>query len=482
MRRMLSKILSILILTSLLMSIFTSYAFASSADSVTVADNVPSISSIKSKDVIWPSFSGDLHSQNAILIDANSHCLLYDKGADQKIYPASITKILTALVVMEYVSSLDDIFVFSASSITQDIDRDSTTIGAIYGDRLTIKEGLYCLLLASANDVANALAEHIAGNNKDFALLMNNLAKKIGCTNSNFTNPTGMHDENHYTTCSDLAKIVSYALQYELFTQITSAISYRHAPIRKYKDPENSNNVVYNSDKMLATTNPYYIKGIISGKTGHTSVAGYNLSTVVRQNNTTLIAITCGAAKINQRYADTKQMLTWAFRNFKSLQINTADPRFAKNVGNLSIDGIDVVTPQIINVDSNKYITLPRDVYFEDLTSTLTFSEIDENDPYSVGMVKYYYKDILVGSASIRGTKTLDINSIDISNIPTRQKDTDEIGRKLAVVPRDYLIKYEGGQFIVNPQFIKYLIAFGITLIVLFIILFNLGNRNKRYR
>ncbi len=473
-KTLLLKILSVLILSSMMISCFSTIAVASSQDVATFRRN---------KDVVWPTFSGDLYSKNAILLDANSGCLLYDKGSDEKIYPASLTKILTALVVIEYVSSLDDVFVFSASAITEDIDRDSTTIGAVYGDRLTIKEGLYCLLLASANDVANALAEHIAGNNRDFALLMNDLAKRIGCTNSNFVNPSGIHNENHYSTCSDLAKIVSYALKYELFTQITSAISYRHAPIRKYKDPKNSNNVVYNTDRMLATTNPYYVKGIISGKTGHTELAGYNLSTVVKQNNTTLIAITCNSQKINQRYADTKQIVNWAFNNFKSLQINMTDPRFSKNIGNLSIDGIDVVTPQIINVDTDKFITLPKDVYFEDLTSTLSFSQKDENDPSSVGLVQYYYKDMLVGSASIKGTKTLDMNSIDISNIPTRKKDTDSVDRKIATVPRDPLIKYENGQFIVNPSLIKYVIVFISTLIAISLItLINANRKQKRYK
>lgn len=472
MKKTFTKILSVLILSSMMVNVFFITTIASSA--------TDSPSFRRNKDIAWPTFQGSIYSKNAILIDANSNCLLYDKGADEKIYPASLTKILTALVVMEYVSSLDDIFVFSASAITEDIDRDSTTIGAVYGDRLTIKEGLYCLLLASANDVANALAEHIAGNNRDFALLMNDLAKRIGCTNSNFVNPTGMHDDNHYSTCTDLAKIVSYALKYELFTQITSAISYRHAPIRKYKDPENSNNVVYNTDRMLATTNPYHVRGIISGKTGHTELAGYNLSTVVKQNNTTLIAITCNSQKINQRYADTKQILNWAYSNFKSLQINMTDPRFSKNIGNLSIDGIDVITPQIINVDTDKFITLPKEVYFEDLTSTLSFSQKDENDPSSVGLVQYYYKDMLVGSASIKGTKTLDMNSIDISNIPTRKKDTDSVERKIATVPRDPLIKYENGQFILNPSFIKYMVFFISTLIGIFMITLIHSNRKQR--
>ena len=472
MKKTFTKILSVLILSSMMVSVFSITTIASNA--------TDSPSFRRNKDIAWPTFQGSIYSKNAILIDANSNCLLYDKGADEKIYPASLTKILTALVVMEYVSSLDDVFVFSASAITEDIDRDSTTIGAVYGDRLTIKEGLYCLLLASANDVANALAEHIAGNNRDFALLMNDLAKRIGCTNSNFVNPTGMHDDNHYSTCTDLAKIVSYALKYELFTQITSAISYRHAPIRKYKDPENSNNVVYNTDRMLATTNPYHVRGIISGKTGHTELAGYNLSTVVKQNNTTLIAITCNSAKINQRYADTKQILNWAYSNFKSLQINMTDPRFSKNIGNLSIDGIDVITPQIINVDTDKFITLPKEVYFEDLTSTLSFSQKDENDPSSVGLVQYYYKDMLVGSASIKGTKTLDMNSIDISNIPTRKKDDGSVERKISTVPRDPLIKYENGQFIINPSFIKYVILFISTLIGIFIITLIHSNRKQR--
>ena len=125
-------------------------------------------------------------------------------------------------------------------------------------------------------------------------------------------------------------------------------------------------------------------------------------------------------------------------------------------------------------------ITLPKEVYFEDLTSTLSFSQKDENDPSSVGLVQYYYKDMLVGSASIKGTKTLDMNSIDISNIPTRKKDTDSVERKIATVPRDPLIKYENGQFILNPSFIKYMIFFVSTLIGIFMITLIHSNRKQR--
>ncbi|MBR1454351.1 MAG: D-alanyl-D-alanine carboxypeptidase, partial [Lachnospiraceae bacterium] len=237
----------------------------------------------------------EITANAAIVLDANSSFVLYEKNADTKLYPASLTKIMTFAIVMEKTGgNLDDMVNFSYNAVTKDLDRESATIGASAGDQLSVKDCLYSLLLPSANDVANALAEHIAGSVKDFALLMNERAESIGCTNTNFVNPSGLHDDNQWTTANDMAKIIQYAMSYPMFSQISSSVSYRHAPIRRYKNPDNSNNLVLNTNSIMVPGSGYYYNGITSGKTGHTSLAGYNLAASARKHDMDLICVLLG--------------------------------------------------------------------------------------------------------------------------------------------------------------------------------------------
>ena len=204
----------------------------SSLSLVSFADNVS-----------FPYYSEPLLSKAGIVMDANSSIILYDYNANTKLYPASLTKLMTAIIVLEHANgNYEDMVNFSYISVTQDIDKTSTTIGATAGDQLSVKDCLYSLLLASANDVANALAEYVAGSIKDFVLLMNERAESLGCNNTHFVNPSGLHDDNQYTTASDMAKILQYAMSFPMFMQVSSSVSYRHAPIRRFKHPENSNN------------------------------------------------------------------------------------------------------------------------------------------------------------------------------------------------------------------------------------------------
>ena len=225
----------------------------------------------------WPSCTENIEAEGAVLMDAKSGTVLYAKNEHAHYYPASITKVLTAIVVLEHVENLETKMTFSTAATKDNLEPNSTVIGAVAGDKLSVRDCLYSLLLHSANDCANALAEYVAGSNSAFAELMNEKAQAIGCTDSHFTNPSGLNNAEHYTSAMDMAKIMQYAIQNKSFLQIDATQVYTHAPISKYPNPEDKENTVYAHHKMMRKSYREYYEGVFAGKTGYTLLAGNTL-------------------------------------------------------------------------------------------------------------------------------------------------------------------------------------------------------------
>lgn len=355
-------------------------------------------------DDLWVRYNGDYLGQSGFVVEANSGVVLYENNPDTKMYPASLTKIMTALVVFDKVSNLEENLVFSYNAVTNGLDKKTTTIGASSGDRLSIKDCLYAILLPSANDAANALAEHVAGNIRDFVSLMNEKAEKLGMTNSHFKNPTGLHDDEQYTTARDLSIMMSYAMKNTTFAQMSSSLSYRHAPIRRYKDPENSNNVMLNTNSMLATGSGFYYRGVIAGKTGFTNEAGYNLIECVERNNMRLIFVDLGCKKINDRFIDARNIFNYYFENYQALLIKDYDYRFSnENDYNMTIDDVVLVKSLQLTVDNNASVTLPKSIDFSALKSDIAYVVTDLNNKSAIGTITYTLDDKQVGSCSLIG-------------------------------------------------------------------------------
>ena len=218
--------------------------------------------------VSWPQASFNLNSEGAILIDADSDAILYEKNSTTAYFPASITKVLTAILVLENCKNLEDKVTFSYAAVNGNLEPNSTIIGAIPGDKLSVRDCLYGLLLHSANDCANALAEYIAGSNEKFADMMNAKAAEIGCINSHFANPSGLNNPEHYTCAYDFAKIMQYAIKNDTFRAIDATQVYTHAPISKYPNDTDSENTVYAHHHMMRKSYAEYYPGVFAGKTG----------------------------------------------------------------------------------------------------------------------------------------------------------------------------------------------------------------------
>ncbi len=266
-----------------------------------------------------PTSAQTLNFPNAsafILVDSKSGQVLYGHNIDKKLYPASVTKIMTAIVALEN-GNLDHMMTASQSAVN-DIGDGGMNIGIMAGEELRMEDLLNALLVASANETANIIAENICPTRNDFIDLMNKKAVEIGATNTHFVTTCGIHHPDHYSTASDFAKITRYAMQIPKFREIVSKTSYNMPPTNKHSKwyP------LYNTNKLLGSKSQYY-SDVIGVKTGYTSQAGNNLaSAAISSDGTELIAVVFGVFGPNAKYDVvnySKELLEYGFKNY-SLQ------------------------------------------------------------------------------------------------------------------------------------------------------------------
>ncbi|MDO4295193.1 MAG: serine hydrolase [bacterium] len=256
-----------------------------------------------------------VQSEGAYLYNATTGETLLSKNAEKSFYPASITKLMTALLVLEH-CKLDDVVTYRASSAYQ-LESGAVKLNLAEGDTLTVRDSLYALLLKSANDVAVGLAEHVAGSQEAFAKMMNERAKALGCTNTNFVNPNGLNDTNHYTTPHDMALIAAEAFKNTTLCEINSTLSY----VLPATKSVNTTRTLALGHKMFYPNDSRYYEGIIGGKTGYTSKAGNTLVTCVEREGTRLIAVILKSSQ--SHYQDTKAMLDYGFESVKQKQVGS---------------------------------------------------------------------------------------------------------------------------------------------------------------
>ncbi|MBE7010506.1 MAG: D-alanyl-D-alanine carboxypeptidase [Ruminococcaceae bacterium] len=256
----------------------------------------------------------EIVSEHAILAQRGTGRIFYEKKADEKAYPASTTKVMTALLAIE---NLDPATVLTASETAIRIDRDGSNIGILQGEKLTVEQLLYALLVASANDAANVLAEAVAGDIPSFVDMMNVRADELGMLNTNFVNTHGYHDDNHYTTARDLLTLCMHAMENELFAKIVGTAQYEIPPTEKYEEVRylSNNNALINPMK-----GHQYVYKYASGiKTGSTQKAGFCLTSFASKDGKEFFCVTLGApfeSTENGSFLDTAALFNYAFNNF----------------------------------------------------------------------------------------------------------------------------------------------------------------------
>ena len=349
--------------------------------------------------VEWPS-DISISADGGILMDINSGAVLFEKNSHEPYYPASITKILTALIVIEN-CGLDETVTFSNTAVNT-LEPNSSILGARAGDTLSVRECLYALLLQSANEVANALAEHCAGSMDAFAEMMNEKAAELGCTDSHFANPSGLNDPDHYVSAYDMALIAKAAFSNPTFVEVDST-TYYDVPAGKLKQyPDGWR--YYAHHRMLRRNDSLYYEGVIGGKTGYTSLAGNTLVTCAERDGMKLVAVVLNGHQTH--YSDTKALFDYGFKNFKSVPVADQDSTYSKVADDLTISGIFSGSATRLTVNKNSAVTLPADGSFSDVTSTLDYDLTDDVPDGAIARIDYQYGNKLVGQAYLEASVT----------------------------------------------------------------------------
>ena len=391
-----------------------------------------------------------IEAEGGILVDASSGCVLYGKNIHERYYPASITKILTALIVIER-CNLDDTITFSYDAV-HNVENGSTSAGYGVGDRITVREALYALLLRSANEVANALAEHCAGSREAFAALMNEKAASLGCKESHFTNPSGLNDENHYTTAYDYSLIAMAAFKNPTFLEFDSTTYYELPPNSANAEPF----TIYAGHKMLKKSSGLYYPGIIGGKTGYTMTAGNTLVTCAERDNLRLITVVLNGHLTH--YSDTKKLLDFGFSNFKAVSPEGSDNRYEKPQTDLDLVGRHNT---LLSLSGGKTIVLPRTAQLSDTTSTLSYELPADAPADAVAQIRYLYGDRTVGSVWLCAAAPESNNQVSTSS---NAKALRRLRYRITSLPRRLIAAIAAG------------------VLIFLLLLFFLHRRRKRQR
>lgn len=338
-------------------------------------------------------------SESAVLIDANSGTILAQKNADKKMYPASLTKIMTAILAIEM------------GELTDVITVDDDTPHEIYGSHIALEEGeiltlkdlLHALMLPSANDAASTIAKHYGGSLDGFVKLMNQKAKDLGAFNTNFNNPHGLHDLNHYSTAADMALITQYAMKNETFKKIVATTKYEIQTTNKKDEPRyftTLNKLLFNTgyNQILVDgvyISPYY-EYATGAKTGYTPEAGNCLVATATKDGTELIAVTMKGISL-EMYQDVHNLFNYGFKEYENAILINKDT-YIKNVKITNGDSkeISVITENDLTalVEKDSLGDIKSNVIMDDITLPIEKNAV-------VGKIEYTLNNEVIGVVNL---------------------------------------------------------------------------------
>lgn len=357
----------------------------------------------------------------AFLYEMNTDTLIYSVREDERVFPASLTKIMTCLLVAEE-GNPEDIVTVSASALVGMVE-DGSNVGLKVGEEMSVENLLYCTMVSSGNDAASVLAEYISGSEEAFVARMNERAQELGCTRTNFMNPHGLHDDHHYTTARDLAKMTLEALKHPLFRQIYHTSYYKVPATNLCGERE----LVTTNYMISEYTVGYYMdKRVIGGKTGTTTPAGRCLMVTAREGDMFLLSIIMGASAQDEntddgiihdgRFDETSDMLDYAFKNYAPVQILSD----TQALGQFPVaDGIN----QVVGCPEDAMKTLlPKDYNAQDLTWECTGKD-DLKAPLakgdSVGQVRVWYHSNCLAQSKLVALNAVEKKEVTQSTNPS---------------------------------------------------------------
>lgn len=348
----------------------------------------------------WPK-GPVIGARSAILMEMNTHTILYAKNIHEKCYPASTTKILTCLLAMQN-CTLDETITFSHDSI-YDVPVDGSRLGGVdTGDTMSMEQALYCVLVQSANEVASAVGEHVAeklGREKSaaaFSDLMNEKVASLGGTDSHFTNSNGLFDENHYTSAYDLALVGCEFFANEILCKMSSTNSY-HFRLK----PDDEEDVWIASKNQLYKGKPYEYQYLLGSKTGYVSQSRQTLVSAAEKNGMKLVCVVF-MDETPYQFEDTITLFQYGFENFQKVSIKDHETKY--NIDTMDFfdtenDLFGDSTP-LISIENDTYVILPNTAEFSDTVSTLTYAE-QSPDSNVIATINYTYSDMPVGACDL---------------------------------------------------------------------------------
>ena len=346
-------------------------------------------------------------SEAVLVMEASTGKILYEKNAYERRFPASTTKIMTAILTLEN-CKLDDTATASEYAVMS-IPSGYTNANIQVGETLTIKDLLYALMIPSANDSAIVLGEHISGSEEAFCMLMNEKAKELGCKDTHFVNPSGIHNKEHYTTAYDLSLIAKYCMKNSIFRNIVSLKSCtinstNKFGVRKYA----------NTNDLLSPSSKYYLEDCIGIKTGYTAQAKNCLISACNKDNLELISVILGANQTEKgessRYIDTINLFNYGYSNFSIKTFAEKDDVIetieVKN-GSKDTKNLDLILEDSISglIGNNDEVLNPNILLKENISAPIAKNSVIGTVTYSVGDISYTKN--LIASHDVEKNNTL---------------------------------------------------------------------------
>lgn len=403
----------------------------------------------------WPT-GPDVHAGSAILIDADTGTVLYEKNSHAKAYPASTTKLMTSLLALEN-CSLSETVTFSYEAV-HSISPGDSYIATKDGEQYTMEQCLYALLLPSANEVAYGVGEHISGSISSFVSLMNQRARELGATDTHFNNASGLYDPEHYTTAYDLAMISRACMANSTMISIMKTLSYQIPPTNK------TNEIRYlNQRHALLKLGTYYYEYCVGGKTGFTDESQYTLVSFATKNDVNLICVVFQCELEEYRYEDTIALFKWGFDNFEKVTVTSKDAGVLLNNTDYFKSRV-FGSPETTFTLETSYVTLPSGTDMSKVSTSIS----RENAKDAFAVVSFNYNDRSVGNADLVITKSADITDDKPSNLPF-----------VTAAQKDILPSTE--YFVINAWHIIYSVVFMVILlmIIFFLIFVNYSPYGK---
>ena len=370
---------------------------------VTVCLAVPGKATADTKKA-WPKGPKNISAASAVVIDMKSGMVLYEKNKDAKRYPASITKIMTTLVALEN-SSLNETVKYSKTAVLN-LEAGASNAGIQVGEKLSMEQSLYAVMLRSANEACNGVAEHISGSIKNFVKQMNAKAQSLGCKNTHFNNTNGLWQSNHYTTAYDMAIIMKAAMRNPMFRTLVNTRRYDLPKSNKRKKVEP---LIHHHAMVFPITYPQYgYDYCIGGKTGYTSKSQATLVTAAKKGNMELVCVVMKTKSAVQGepniYTDTIKLFNYCFEKYKQYDLN---PNESKSLSSESMftkfSPFYDATNSGLQFDGQGSVVLPNGVSLKQTTHNVDFYDepVVKDGKRYIGKLTYYYNKKEAGGAEI---------------------------------------------------------------------------------